>query len=381
VVDVVSGEVTKLYELDDQPERSLPPPSITAAGAVWLTGRDQVARRYEPSVGLGETIDAAVVWESDDSATRVVLGDGGMLTLEHGGERAVVAEAALSPVLSPDGRSVAYLERRSDGDFDLLVASVEGQPRTLATGVQLCDCDEPTIPRWSPSGAFIAFGDFGSPGDDEPEDLGGYSVRVDRADPAVRVTDRPSDLLGWLAGADHTLVLQVISEPRLFDAATGEGRALLLPGLLARGTGRLTHDARHVQIWTPDGGTTLADPAAGAELERWSLRGDAVLTPFGPSLTVNGPEIALVSVVGCWGVWIEHPNLPEGECVRGAERAQWSPDGSTLALLSAAGSFDRWLEFWTFDDEMVRVLVPRWVTRVEWSAGGRHVLVSWGYEE
>lgn len=382
IVDAVSGEITKLYELDDPPEQRLPPPSITRTGVVWLTGADGVARRYEPSLGLNTTVDGAVVVESSDAATRVILDAGGTLSVERDGERTVRSEAALSPVLSPDGQRVAYFEERDDELFDLRVASIEEPPTSLATGVQLCECDDPARLRWSLSGAFLAFRSFGSPDEERPEDRGGYVVRADGAEPAVRVTDRPRDVLGWLTGEAHTLVLQVVAEPRLFDPTVGESRALMRAGLLpARGTARLTHDAGQVQIWTADGGTQLVDPASGEELERWMLRGDAALTPLGPSLTLDGPGFSLIPVAGCWGVWIEHPVLPEGECVDGAERAQWSPDGSTLALLSAAQPFDRWLEFWTFDDQTVRVLVPRSVTRVTWSAGGRYVLVAWGYDE
>ncbi len=379
VIDAETAEIVKLYELDDAPTRERAEPIFAPSGAVWVTDDDGAARRYLADGTVTESVSDGVVFETIDPAARAVLSDDGALHLDVDGQREAMGDAVIAPFVSPTGVAVAYLERVGEASVDLLVAVPGGEPIVLAAGVQLCACDDAPAPAWSPSGEFIAFSDFGGASDGE-DDRGTYVVPVDGGESPTQVVADPRALLGWVASDDATLAIQVVSEPRLFDAASRESRPLMAPGQVARGTGRLAADGARVQIWTPDGGTALVDPASGEELDRWSERGIATLTPFGPALAVLGPELNIAPIPGCWGVWLEHPSLPEAECVLGAERALWSPDGSMLALLSDRGPFDRWLEFWTFGDAAARVLVPPTARLVEWSDDGRFLLVTWGFE-
>ena len=378
VVDVESGAIATLYELADlTPDLPLSL-SRSESGVVWLTGADGVARRFLPDGVETESIAGVAVIEGVAPKVRAMVEPGGGLSLEVDGEPSRLSESAFGAVLAPDGRAVAYLEERDAGRLVLLVASVGGGAVELLDDVQLCGCEEQPPIRWSPSGEFIAVSDFGL-GGDAGEDRGGFVVRADGGEPARLVVADPEAVIGWLAGEESTLLVQVVSSPMLYDALAGDTRPLLGPGQVARGTSRLSANGRDVQVWTPDGGTALADPVAGVELERWTERGLAVLTPFGPAMAVQGPELTIAPIPGCWGVWIEHPSLPEAECVRGAEQALWSPDGSMLALLSDRGPFDRWLEFWTFGEQPIRVLVPPTATLDGWMVGGRYLLVTWGF--
>lgn len=379
VIDADTGTIAKLYEVQDAVLPGSVSATFGAADAVWITGEDGVARRHLFDGTSTDSVDGVTVLEGPDSSVRVLFaGDGRSLSLEVAGESEVVSDAAIRPFLSPDGSAVAYLEGSDASGYELWVATAEGASARLASDVQLCQCDDVTAPSFSPSGEFVAFSDYGALGGDDPTDRGTYVVRADGAAAPARAAAEPRALVGWLTPEEATLVLQVVSDPRLFDAATGETRPL--PNQVARGTARLTQSGTHVQIWTPDGGTLLTDPFTGDALEQWSVRGTAAATPFGPAIAVNGPEINVAPIAGCWGVWIEHPNMPEAECVLGAERALWSPDASMLALLSDLGPLDRWLEFWTFGDEPIRVLVPPLSTLAGWSADGRHLLVTWGFE-
>ena len=80
----------------------------------------------------------------------------------------------------------------------------------------------------------------------------------------------------------------------------------------------------------------------------------------------------------CLGVLIDHPRLLAPQCVTGAARSFWSPDGSTLAILGAPAANDRWLEFWTLGAAQFRMLIPPSAEPVEWSPDGRYLLVVWG---
>jgi hypothetical protein len=387
VIDSETGSAAVLFDGDSRPsDLGALPLSFTPSGAIWLGSAEGVARRFAPTGEVTATLEAAAVLESPDEASLAYFLPGSPILVADGGAGAVlVSGAPLRPVMSPRGDRVAYLEVAESSEFgatsfELVVYDIpNGTVSVLATGIELCQCDVPFPLRWSPTGAFIAYEDFGVIGSDDAEARAGYVVPADGSTAPVRVADEPRRVLGWFGASDDALLVQRPSEPVFVDPMTGLGKPLLPRDQLVRGAARIDPTGRGVQIWTPTGGTTLLDPVAGVEVDRWRVHGFAALTPFGPALAVDGPAVNVAPAPNCTGVWIEHPNLPEGECVRGATRALWSPDGSMLALLGNSGARDRWLEFWTFGEDPLRVLIAPEADLVEWSADGRYLLVAWGF--
>lgn len=387
VIDSLTGDAVTLFERGARPgDLDALPLAFTPSGAIWLGSAEGVAQRFAPTGEVTATREAAAVLESPNEANVVFFLPGSPILVADGGDGAVlVSGAPRQPVMSPSGDRVAYLELVESSGFgttayELAVYDLaSGTAVTLARGIENCQCDTPYPLRWSPDGAFIAYEDFGILGSDDPEARGSFVVGTDGGADPMRVAAEPRAIVGWFGTSDGTLLVQRPAEPVFVDPATGLTEPLLPRDQLVRGAAHIDATGRGIQIWTPTGGTTLLDPVGGIEVESWRWHGFAALTPFGAALAVDGPAVNSAPAPICSGVWIEHPNLPQGECVRGATRALWSPDGAMLALLGNSGARDRWLEFWTFGEDPLRVLIPPHADLVEWSPDGRYLLVASGF--
>lgn len=382
IVDAQTGTHVAIFEGETIPPTvDAPFPAFTSGGAVWVPTWDGVSTRYRADGAVLDTVDGIAVAEAGDGSVRMrFLVDGVTLVLDDSVEEVTVSEDAFRAVVSPDGAAVAYLERRAPDEFDLLVHRVvDGRSAVVARDVQLCQCDDFQRASWSPSGRYFAYADFGRLGSDDPADRGSYVFDAVVGGAPVRVADEPRAYVGWLGTSPSTLLLNRQATAYLVDPAAPSDRLLSPDAPELRGAAQLTADGRTVQIWTPEGDTILIDPETGIELARWSVRGRAILGPFGPAILVDGPARNPVPVPTCNGVWIDHPSLPEAECVRGAARAAWSPDGSLMALQGRPGGGDTWLEIWSFGDDPNRVLIPPRADVIEWSVDGRYLLVAWGF--
>jgi Tol biopolymer transport system component len=100
------------------------------------------------------------LWMAAAVAVAVITGLGAMLN--HGPTRTASAVSItpltgdeghdFNPAISPDGQSVAYSHEGPDGNVDIYVQSMSGEPRRLTT-----DVDNDLHPAWSPDGQSIAF--------------------------------------------------------------------------------------------------------------------------------------------------------------------------------------------------------------------------------
>jgi len=385
VVDSQTGAVAILYEGDAEP--LIPDashPTFTPSGVVWLADTAG-ATRYAPSGGGLAVIEAGSgVIESNEARARTyyLASDGAepVLMIERPlGTTRTVGPDGIRPAFSPSGASLAYLARSEGERFDLVVLDTNlAQRQVRATGLQLCQCEDFSRPVWSPSGDYIAYSNFAAPVSDGPGDRGSFVVEAFGPGEPVRVAGEPGAVVGWLPDASNTLLVGPGSGPALFDAATAEQRPLILAAPQLQGIATLAPGGGHVQLWASTGDTFLVDPRTGIELVHWQVHGNSALTPVGPAIAIDRRSGTFAPVPSCLGVLIAHPRLFVPQCVTGAARSFWSPDGSTLAILGAPAANDRWLEFWTLGAAQFRMLIPPSAEPVEWSPDGRYLLVVWG---
>jgi hypothetical protein len=108
------------------------------------------------------------------------------------------------------------------------------------------------------------------------------------------------------------------------------------------------------------------------------LRGDATLTPDGP--TIVSSQNARAGLPFYNGLAVVHAALAEPLCVEQANRGEWSPDGSLLAFhANSRESTDDWIGVWSPEGGLLfRFDVPPGTSLIEWNADGTHILVAWG---
>jgi len=353
-------------------------PRFTSDGAVWYSPTDETAAfRWDSTARATEAIEGA--WgvtesadgltrsynlRSDDGPTHDLVAIRGDLELTTRGDYS-------AHVLSPDGLSLAAF-RWENGANSLVVFDLAGgRHTTLATDIDTCDCRNPP-PLWSPSGAYLAYTDFGNPPTDEA-DRGGFVVAVDRAVDPIEV----GDIVGWLATDEGDRLVAIASGVlRLVDPATGERHALALPEVGVR-FATLTAGATLLDVAANDSDgvtrTLLLDPLTSEILGSWEGDGPAAMTP-------DGPAFASTNTEGCAGTRLDHPALDEPACFDGADVAVWSPDGRLLALRGdSRQSTDDWVEIWDVAaDFRYRFEVPPDSRLLGWSPDSIHLLVIWG---
>jgi Tol biopolymer transport system component len=142
VVDVASGKVTQLTDLDQLGSHLwYMSPSFSPDGrSVLFTSPRGPCASCDPSNGDADR-QLWHLWSVPSS----------------GGEPTVVVHDAGFGEYSPDGSLITYTQISGDGEFgDLWIANADGsERRRLATG-------ELVFPRWSPDGTRIAYADQGS---------------------------------------------------------------------------------------------------------------------------------------------------------------------------------------------------------------------------
>ena len=131
------------------------------------------------------------------------------------------------PAFSPDGRSIAYLGRRSKNEFGrnvrvFTVATDGGTPRCLTLGLDRSCAPLGARPIWSPDGRSITFAaeDQGA--------LGVYRVGAVDGAPPVRLIDGERVVTGFSLSADGGRIAFAATDPvtpaEVF-VASGDGGA------------------------------------------------------------------------------------------------------------------------------------------------------------
>jgi tRNA A-37 threonylcarbamoyl transferase component Bud32 len=285
------------------------------------------------SVAFSEGHRAWYVDVADPDAVRIEAPEGGE-------ERTFATPGRVSPdlSLSPDGRSIAYLETRG-----VVVSSEGAAPRPLGTAAAY-------LPRWSPDGARLAYAEaiVGEPLRIVVSDVGSGSRAVVLSD--ERMVQGSLTPVDW--SDEHHVVYARIGESgaELWEAAAdGEGAPVLraaLPGrapyavlsgggaiwtvqkdaqrvvevadantgeVRARWEGKVGAGGPMDVEWL--GPTHLAANRASAHV-RWQVGSD-VVTPWGPE------DAVLLGVVGDTSLFVDGKNT----LLSGPHEGPWKPIG------------------------------------------------------
>lgn len=249
------------------------------------------------------------------------------------------------PAWSPDGSQVAFMRRGADGCWIYLVAALSGPARKLAS----CGASIYGDLAWSPDGQWLAFNDRAA-----PEDAFSIYLLAPATLEKRRLTTPPADIWG-----DHDPAFSPDGARLSFTRSVSEGMQDVYVVPVAGGEpARLTADSRNVygHAWTPDGKHLLFASNRTGRTGLWRLRasggalawvglGDA--QAFFPS--VAGTRLAYLQrsdVTNVWQVQVGQDSsaAPLITSTQWDLHPQFSPDGQRLAFTSnRAGSYEIWL--------------------------------------
>jgi len=257
-------------------------------------------------------------------------------------EPVIATERPRSPVVSPDGRSVVFIQDRDTSDLWLLNID-NGPPRRLTTGRDPQPYWEDTQPVFSPDGTQVAFADDGW-----------VCVVPTDGGPPRRVVEAGSP--AWI-GNDH-LVVSVERDrcDRLAVVAVADA----WPQRLAREHGDLdTHGDEQGAIVSPDGSTVAYVFVPHGDYSRYEVRvveiadgrvraltGTPGIRDYALDWSPDGATLAIASELSGW--FELHLVAVDGSEARQLTtakadflEARWHPDGSRLvATRGRAGRFD-----------------------------------------
>jgi Tol biopolymer transport system component len=169
-----------------------------------------------------------------------------------------------NPVLSPDGKQVAFSWNGEKGDnFDIYVKLVDaGTPVRLTHDPAIDDS-----PAWSPDGRFIAFVRL------SPEGKGGYyaipalgGAERKVADIPQTPTHRPTPSADWTPDSKSLVLVDTSADPPALaqvSVADGEKKRLTSPPANCLGD--------YVPAISPDGRWLAFDRVSGVGLQDWKV--------------------------------------------------------------------------------------------------------------
>jgi serine/threonine protein kinase len=331
------------------------------------------------------------------------------------------------PAISPDGRSIAYLQERTDA---LAVLSLDTARSTVLRGVS-----SGFIPEFSPDGKSIVFYDTereqirsvparGGPSTvlvDEMRWLHGHAVTEEGGIYFSRMDGKPPATMHHLAaGATAPVPVEALEgEEGILPAVTPDGQVLFVATrpLEVTRTAPSPERCSIEAVRLSDGARTLV--LAGATRPRWSPSGHVVAVGSGGALTavpfdvegfeVVGDPVVVERPVSLWNGWLpafaigadgtlvylaagqDHAPAPMSwlsadgssrplvlpDQVREVDEARLSPDGLSVALIEDTDEItDLWIH--ALDGSATQQLGDRklpWDHPV-WSPDGRWVFAT-----
>lgn len=167
--------------------------------------------------------------------------------VQSGASTEIVSESASQPIISPDGKRVAYLKFLEAGKRELWVSDLTGGNKTrLASGALLVTGD------WSFDSARFAFME------NTPPQNKAYIVRVDGRD--LRPVDRVAGSIGWIAWSRDGETIYLSS------SEAGSKTMIWKASSTGSGAEQLLKDGCTVTAVAPDGKHLLCFVEAGADV-------------------------------------------------------------------------------------------------------------------
>jgi Tol biopolymer transport system component len=296
---------------------------------------------------FGPAANGQLLFSANDDIVSVDPSTGAVTTLLGGPERDV------TPVSSPDGRSIAFLRHADLGStvrLDIVVAGIDGSHPTVMTPSPIVD--GPELFEWSPDSRSIL---VDQPGDD-----------------TLRLYDATKSAQPRIVATNTSTYIAPFQPPA--------GGAILLLRTDATRRSMVRLDLRDSSLTTLVGvPATSTDDLGGA---RWSPDGSAIAYNKAPGADAGQQRIHLVAADGTAphqlsldpGVWYETDLV-------------WSPDGTRIA-------FNHWLKNPTSGEWQVRPIgiisvadgttvtvgpmPPSGGYRFDWSPDGRSLIAITG---
>jgi Tol biopolymer transport system component/tRNA A-37 threonylcarbamoyl transferase component Bud32 len=291
----------------------------------------------------------------------------------------------ITPAWSPDGRSIAFYRHTEREDGIYLVPALGGPERrlhTLSPGVAdvLESCD------WSPDGKYLAYVD-------RRPDQQAWSI-------FLLAVDKPGDIRALTASdgqtVDHDPRFSPDGQTVAFARGLGRGAGIYVVSIAGGKPKRLTYeDAFAFRLtWTPDGAYIIfGSLALGYKSSLWKVRasgGQPEPLPVGqenaesPSISRDGRRLVYTQKEGRTNIWRyevprtagrnEPPTKFFSSTFSNAD-PQFSPDGKRIVFASnRSGSW----EIWVCDSDgsnptQLTLFEGPTVSRPRWSPDGRQI--------
>jgi len=251
------------------------------------------------------------------------------------------------PAWSPDASQVAFMRRSQEGCWIYLVAALGGPARKLAS------CGESIYGdlTWSPDGQWLAFNDKAA-----PEDAFSITLLAPTTLEKRQLTTPPADTWG-----DHDPAFSPDGSRLSFTRSVSEGmQDVYLVSVDGGEPERLTFESRNVygHAWTTNGKHLLFASNRTGRTGLWRIRASGGVPAWVglgdgqasfPSISIQGHRLAYQQRSDETNVWQvqrghEASAAPLITSTRWDLHPQFSPDGQRLAFTSnRAGSYEIWL--------------------------------------